>query len=139
MKVNFSEIECAFMFVSMAQPYEHMAYLSKESGKIFYYSMYGDYPEELPDDIDDPKYIAIPHKKELGLGKNLALEFAYKFIGKKAKLVESFFRRKGAYARFKNLLEQLGELEHWYQYEEEVERKYLIKWCEENEIPLSYD
>jgi len=80
MEINFSEIEDAFMFVSMGQPYEHMAYLSKESGEIYYHSEYGDNPEELPEDIDDPIYTAIPHKKDLGLGKNLALEFAYKFI-----------------------------------------------------------
>ena len=32
--------------------------------------MYGG-DEELPDDIEDEKYIAIPHKKELDLGKPL--------------------------------------------------------------------
>jgi len=138
MRINFNEIEDAFMFVGMGQPYEHMAYLSKESGKIYYHSEYGDNPEELPDDIDDPIYVAIPHKKELGLGKNLALEFAYKFIEQKAELVESIFRKKGAYSKFKYLLEQLGELDHWYQYEEEAQRKYLLEWCEENEIPLNY-
>lgn len=139
MGINFNEIEDAFMFVSMGKPYEHMAYLSKDSGKIYYHSEYGDNPEELPDDIDDAIYVAIPHKRELGLGKNLALEFAYKFIKQKAELVGSIFRKKGAYSKFKNLLEQLGELDHWYQYEEETQRKYLIEWCEENEILMSYD
>lgn len=137
MGINFNEIEDAFMFVSMGQPYEYMAYLSKESGKIYYHSEYGDNPEELPDDIDDPIYVAIPHKNELGLGKNLALRFAYKFLSQKAELVEFIFRKKGAYSKFKNLLEQHGELDHWYQYEEEAQRTNLLEWCEENEIPLS--
>ncbi len=139
MGINFNEIEDAFMFVSMGQPYEHMAYLSKESGEIYYHSEYGDNPEELPNDIDDPIYVAIPHKKELGLGKNLALEFAYKFMEQKAELVESIFGKKGAYSKFKNLLDKLGELDHWYQYEAEKQRKYLLEWCEENEIPLNYN
>jgi hypothetical protein len=32
--------------------------------------------EELPDDIDNEKYIAIPDKRELDLGKPLVLDFA---------------------------------------------------------------
>jgi len=139
MEINFSEIEDAFMFVSMGQPYEHMAYLSKESGEIYYHSEYGDNPEELPEDIDDPIYTAIPHKKDLGLGKNLALEFAYKFIVQKAEYVESIFRKKGAYSKFKNLLKQLGMLDKWYTYEENAQRVALLKWCEENEISCNHE
>ena len=134
MAIKFSDIEDAFMFVSMGQPYEHMAYLSKESGKIYYHSEFGDNIDELPDDIDDPTYIEIPHKKELGLGKNLALEFSYKFIPQKAEYIESIFRKKGAYSRFKNLLEKHGILEEWYEFEENAQRIALLKWCEENEI-----
>jgi hypothetical protein len=139
MSIKFSEIEDAFMFVSMGQPYEHLAYLSKKSGKIYYHSEYGDNPEELPDDIDDPVYIEIPHKKELGLGKNLALEFSYKFIEQKAEHVESIFRKKGAYSKFKNLLEQFDLLEKWYAYEEDAQRVALQKWCEENEILCTHE
>ncbi|HHD64833.1 MAG TPA: hypothetical protein ENK96_10845, partial [Desulfobulbaceae bacterium] len=134
MVIQFSEIEDAFMFVSMGQPYENMAYLSKKSGKIYYHSEYGDTPEELPDDIDDPVYIEIPHARELDPGKNLALEFSYKFIEHKAEYVESIFRKKGAYSKFKNLLEQLGKLEKWYVYEELAQRAALLKWCKDNEI-----
>jgi len=124
------------MFVSMGQPYEHMAYLSKKSGKIYYHSEYVDTPEELPDDIDDPVYVKIPHQKELGLGKNLALEFSYKFIAQKAEYVESIFREKGAYSKFKYLLEKLGMLEKWYAFEEAAQRTALLEWCEENGIRL---
>ncbi len=137
MRVNFNEIEDAFMFVNMGQAYEHLAYVSKESGKIYYYSEYGDTLEELPDDIDDPIYVAIPYSNELGLGRNLSLEFTRKFIEQQAEYVESIFRKKGAYSRFKDLLEQVGELDHWYRYEEEAQRTRLLEWCEDNEIPLS--
>ena len=34
----------------------------------------------LPDDIDDEKYIAIPNKKELDLGKPLVLDFTREFL-----------------------------------------------------------
>ena len=137
MRIHFSEIEDAFMFVNMGQAYGNMAYLSRESGKFYFYSEYGDNYEELPDDIDEPTYVAIPDQNELGLGKNLALEFAHRFIEQKVEYVAAIFRKKGAYARFKNLLVQLGELDHWYQYEEEAQRKNLLQWCQENEISLA--
>jgi hypothetical protein len=71
MKIEFDEIENAFLFVSMGPMYGNQAILCRETGKIFYESELGD-SDELPDDIDDPeKYIAIPHKNKLDLGKYL--------------------------------------------------------------------
>lgn len=136
--MNLSNIEDAFMFVSEGQPYEHMAYISKENGEIYYHSEYGDF-DELPEDIDDPKYVAIPHKKELGLGKNLVLKFAHKYLGQNAEKVNLIFRKKGAYSKYKNLLERLGKLDLWYKYEENAQHQSLIDWCEDNEILLDYN
>ena len=80
MAVSFSDIENAFFFVSMDQQFMHMAYLCKETGKIFNISEMGD-SDELPDNIDDPdKYITIPHKNELGLGKALVIEFTSEYL-----------------------------------------------------------
>ena len=55
---------------------ENEAYLDQQSGKIYWHSEFGDNDEELPDDIDDEKYILIPDKIELDLGKPLVLDFA---------------------------------------------------------------
>ncbi|MFW8602451.1 transglutaminase-like domain-containing protein [Desulfobacterota bacterium M19] len=136
MKINYSDIEDAFMFVSSGYPCEHTAYISRYTGVIYYHSEYGDF-DELPEDIDDPQYISIPHKTELNLGKRLVLKFAYKYLGDKADEVESFFRRKGAYAKFKSLLERLGKLELWYKYEESAQRKLLTEWLEDNNIKIA--
>ncbi len=57
--------------------YTNQAYLDKETGKIYWHSDFGDNFEELPEDIDDAKYIEIPHKNELELGKRLVLDFVY--------------------------------------------------------------
>ncbi|MCK5351545.1 hypothetical protein KAJ77_03150, partial [bacterium] len=50
--------------------------------------------------------------------------------------VLGIFRRKGAYGRFKGLLEQKGLLEEWYAFEEEKTRERLLRWCEENGVVL---
>lgn len=38
---------------------------------MYWYSEFDDDEEELPEDIDDEKYIGIPHKTELDLGKRV--------------------------------------------------------------------
>ena len=75
MPVSFSDLQLAFEFVSSGGMGENEAYLDRQSGKIYWHSEFGDNDEELPDDIDDEKYIPIPNKKELDLGKRSGLGF----------------------------------------------------------------
>ena len=136
MAVSFDDIENAFFFVSMDQQFMHNAYLCKETGEIFYTSEIGD-SDELPEDIDDPdKYIAIPHKNELDLGKTLVIEFASEYLPEELDRVYSIFRRKGAYSRYKELLESKGVLEDWYKFENERQKVTLKEWCRENCIEI---
>lgn len=93
--------------------------------------------EEVPDDLDtSDRYIAVPHKNELDLGKNLALRFAAQELSESYEEVESIFQRKGAYGRFKQLLEMKGLLENWYGFEAEATEKALREWCAENGIQI---
>jgi hypothetical protein len=136
MAISFSDIENAFLFVSMDQMFMHNAYLCKETGEIFYTSEMGD-SDELPEDIDDPeKYIAIPHKNELDLGKALVIEFTSEYLPEELDRVYSIFRHKGAYSRYKDLLEKKGTLEDWYKFENERQELALKEWCRENNIEI---
>ena len=119
MAISFDDIENAFLFVSMDQRFMHNAYLCKETSQIFYTSEMGD-SDELPEDIDDPnKYITIPHKNDLELGKALVIEFTSKYLPEELDRVYSIFRSKGAYSRYKDLLERKGFLDKWYKFENE--------------------
>ena len=136
MAISFSNIEDAFFFVSMDQQHMHNAYLCKETGETFYTSEAGD-SDELPEDIDDPdKYIAIPHKNELDLGKTLVIEFTSTYLPEELKKVYSIFRHRGAYSRYKDLLESKGALEDWYKFENERQKVALKEWCQENNIEI---
>lgn len=137
--VKFDDLLEAFDFVSFAQPMEHEAYLCVETGAIYYRSDFADFDEEeaLPDDIDDgQKYIAIPHKNDLDLGKRLALRFADEFLPEAVDDVYDAFRGRGAYGRFKSLLERHGKLQQWYEYEEKSHKEALRQWCEESGIEI---
>ncbi len=136
MAISFEVIVDAFMFVSMEQQYIHNAYLCKETGQTFYTSEIGD-SDELPEDLDEPdKYVAIPHKNELDLGRDLVFQFTAEYLPEELDRVFSMFRKKGAYSRYKDLLERKGSLQKWYQYEEDRQKAALREWCAENDIDI---
>ena len=136
MAISFDEIENAFFFVSMDQKYMHNAYLCKETGQIFYTSEMGD-SDELPKDVDDPdKYITIPHKNDLDLGKALVIEFTSEYLPEALDRVYSIFRSRGAYSRYKDLLDEKGLLDKWHRFEDERQKVALKKWCRENSIEI---
>ena len=136
--VPFDTILEAFEFVSFGPPEEHHAYLCLETGKIYWHSELGDDEEELPEDIDDAeKYVAIPHKNDLDLGKNLAIDFVEEVLPDATRDVERMFSRRGAYANFKNLLERRRLLQRWYEYEAAADEKALREWCADQGIEIT--
>ena len=137
MPVSFSDLQLAFEFVSSGGMGENEAYLDRQSGKIYWHSEFGDNDEELPDDIDDEKYIAIPDKRELNLGKPLVLDFAREFLPDDYDEVCHIFSRRGAYRRYKDLMGRRGTLERWYDFYNNAEEAALREWCAENGIDLS--
>jgi len=113
------------------------AVLCKDTGKILYRSeMAGIDETEDEDDLDWDQCIEIPHKNDLGLGRNLVFEFVEEYLPDDYERVRQMFRRKGAYSNYKTLVEQRGLLEKWYDTENSREERALRKWCKENEIEL---
>lgn len=134
MNIKFSDVLDLFELVNFGSPFNHEGYICKETGKTYFYSEFGDNEEELPDDINDKKYLAIPHKNELNLGNNLAFEFTLDYLPTEYEKVRLIFRRKGAYARYKSLLESVGKIEEWYQFEAKCTEEALQLWCIEQGI-----
>lgn len=137
MPVSFRELQDAFLFLSFGAPGENEAYLDRPLGKLYYHSADGDNEEELPDDIDDEKYIAIPHKNELGLGARLVFAFVRDFLPDDYDEVRRMFSRRGAYGRYKTMLVRRSALDRWCDFSNKAEEAALREWCTENEIELS--
>lgn len=111
------------------------AYVSRASGKVHLVGEGVD--EEPPEDIEDGSvYIAVPQKSELELGRSLALRFAEQHLPASYEIVRQYFGSRGAYSRFKSLLERSGQLEAWHRYEEKAIEEALQKWCEEHGLSL---
>jgi len=138
MKIPYDDISMAFSYVSSGSEYEHSAFLSKETGKIYCHSDFEDNEEEeLPDDLEtSDQYITIPHQNELNLGQRLVWDFVARRLPDHSDEVEGFFCRRGAYARLKELLASKGLLDEWYAFENEREESALREWCADNGIEV---
>jgi hypothetical protein len=135
--VAFDDLQSAYDFVDMGRG-ESQAYLDPRTGRIFYVSDLVDTEDEdIPEDLDTSDiYIPIPDKRELGLGLVVVEAFVDSELPDDWKKVLEIFRRKGAYGRFKQLLQDRGALERWYAFEAAAAAEALRNWCEANEIPL---
>ncbi len=134
---TFNDIHDAFLFVSSDSYGMNSATLCKDTGKIYYRSEMAGIDDAESEDIDWTNSVDIPHKNDLDLGKSLFLEFVDKYLPKDYYHVEQIFRARGAYGRFKRLLEDKGLLQTWYDFENQREEEAPREWCEENEIEFS--
>jgi len=137
LSLDFSEIRNAFEFVSSGSRDENNAYVCKKTGVIYWTSTRLDLEEEVPKDLETSlDYVEVPHKNELKLGQSLALSFIDQTLPDEYNFVASLFRKRGAYRRFKDMLQYQGLLEKWYEFEAQASDDALLAWCEENEIKL---
>jgi hypothetical protein len=137
MVVNFQDILDAVDAISAGQLGENSAWLCRQSGRIYFQFEMNDTPEELPDDIDDSeKYIPIPDKRELGLGRSLVLAFAGEFMPDDFVKVRQIFSRPGAHARFNDLLEHRKMRQRWFEYRDKAEIEAVRAWCADNSIEV---
>lgn len=130
MAVKFSDVLEGYEYTNFDTGGINQAFLDKETGKVYYYTDSGDNFEELPEDLDESdKYIEIPCKNDLDLGRNLVFDFAVQHLPDDANYIQDMFRRKGAYSQFRNFLEHKGAIKKWYDFENEQVEKALREWC----------
>jgi len=138
MPTSFKDILEAFEFVGMSSGLgENLAFLCRRTGKIYWQFSETELNDELPDDVDDEeKYLAIPDKFELDLGKPLALDFAREWLPGDFDEVRYIFGRKGAYRKFRALLIRRKALDRWYEFESKATERALRDWCALNSIAV---
>lgn len=138
--MKFFDVEECYHFVNFDGGGLNSAYISKSTGKTYFYrddSDWGDTFEELPEDIDDDDdFIAVPTQRDLNLGQAMIWEFVSKEIPGLEQKVREIFSRKGAYRRYRDFLEYNGLVDKWHAFENARVKEVLIEWCEENGISL---
>jgi hypothetical protein len=136
--IKYEDLALAFDFVGSGAPMEHRAYVSLDRGTIYWVSEENPLEdEEVPPDLEaSDRYLEIPHKNDLDLGRQLVRRFVEDRLAHRVKHVEDIFRRRGAYGHFKEFLAAEGLLEQWYAFEAEATEQALRAWCRENKIRL---
>lgn len=133
MLIDWNELEGTVEFVSMG----HEAVLCRKTGKFLWHSDLEEDLDAWPDDAaDEEKYLVIPDKKDLDLGKSLVLEFARQCLPGEFDEVRRIFSKRGAYGRFKQLLERKRALERWYEFENKATEKALKEWCKAHGLTI---
>jgi len=136
--INFNELRNAFEFVSSGPSSQQNAYICMDTGVIYWTSTIVDLEEDIPDDLEtSDRYIPVPRKNDLKLGQSLALSFIIEEIPHDYNFVASLFRKRGAYRRFKELLQSEGKLEKWLAFEANASNEALLDWCKENNIDVA--
>jgi len=134
---SFDDIELAYMFVIGGPAFENEAFLDTETGKIYYRSLMGGLDEFDEAGVNCEAMVAIPQKNDLDLGHSLVFEFVASTLPDEYDRVRDIFRHRGAYGRFKDLLDSKGLLKIWHGFENERQSEVLRLWCEDNKIKLS--
>jgi hypothetical protein len=137
MKINYEYILDAFDFVNFGLYGEHTALLDKSTGQIYMHSESSDL-DEIPEAMwESDDTIEIPHKKDLGLGNQLAFDFVLSNSPDDYSYVRDIFCGPGAYGRYKDFLESKGMLQSWYDFESTAQERALREWCKDNGIELT--
>lgn len=132
--IDWSELENTVEFVSMGNE----AVLCRKTGKFLWHSDLDEDLDEWPDDVDDDeKYLVIPDRKDLDLGKALVFDFARQFLPEEYDEIRRIFGKRGAYARFKGLLQRKRALDRWFEFENKATERALRDWCEANGLTIS--
>jgi hypothetical protein len=146
MPTKLDDLQEALSFADVSGIATRHAFVCLKTGKIQWlyddpdeeYEITGIQPEEPPDDLDDPeKYAELPTRKELGLGKPLALEFARQHLAADFDDVRDYFSRKGAYRKFEALLIRRNRRDQWFDFERKAEERALRDWCAANGIEMA--
>ena len=136
-KIPFREIYDAFLFVSLEDYGMNSVILCKDTGEMYYHSEDGVIDEVDDEEFDCDDFLKIPHKNDFGLGRELVYEFADQYLADDVNRVQTIFQSRGAYRRFKDLLEQRKMLQKWYDFKYLREEKALRQWCVDNDILLA--
>ena len=91
---------------------------------------------EEEEDLNWDQCVEVPRKNDLGLGRNLVFEFVTEHLPDDYGRVRQMFMRRGAYSRYKALLERRGLLQKWFDLENSRVEYALRNWCDENGIEL---
>ena len=111
-------------------------FLDLETGEILFLAdelITGLDNEGLEDEIEEnpERYLRLPTKFEIH-EYHIMEEFIWTLKGEKADKLECAIQGRGVFRRFKDMVDRMGALQQWYDFQAEYYRKLAIDWCREH-------
>jgi hypothetical protein len=111
------------------------AFIDGRTGAVLFGG--ADLEVSLPVDVyEDERYVPVPTKKELGLGRGMALTFSEQHAPHLLDSAEHIFATAGAFERFNRLMHEHGLLKDWYAYQEDRLSIAVQEWAEQHGLGL---
>lgn len=91
--------------------------------------------EGLEDEIDEnpERYLRLPTKFEIH-EYHIMEEFIWTLKGERADKLECAIRGRGAFRRFKDMVDRMGISQRWYDFQAEYYRKLATQWCRDHRL-----
>ena len=124
MKVKLDEIIDALEWVNA----DTQAFLNTETGETVMWIEYGDNDID-EEELEDEKYIRLPDQFEIN-EYHMMESFAY---DRDERLV-NVIKGSGAFRRFKDMAEEIGLIDDWYEFRDNCYRERAEEWCESRGI-----
>jgi hypothetical protein len=133
--ISLSDLETALQFLTDLEL--NTAYVSKKTGRIHIVPADLDAGEDVPEDLEtSDEYVELPAPRDFDLGNQLAFRFIEQEIPSEYENVRNIFRHKGAYGRFRHLLESKSLFDRWHRFQEEQTQARLREWGEEHGLQV---
>lgn len=79
-------------------------------------------------------YLPLPEKYDFNEYRVIEKFISTVVVPKQVEMLSHSIRGKGAFRRFRTVLERLGLVEEWYKFKEQKLREFVEFWCQENTI-----
>lgn len=91
--------------------------------------------EGLEDEIDDnpERYLRLPTKYEIH-EYHIMEEFIWSLEGEKAAKLEYTIQGRGAFRRFKDMVNRMGIAQQWYDFQTDYYKRLAKEWCRNHEL-----
>lgn len=134
--ISRDDLHLAVEHVTGGGVYGAEAYIDLQTGAVL---LGGDDMEPpLPRNVRTAKrYLPVPSRKELGLGRDDALAFAEQHAPQMLRLAEAMFNGPGAFQRFKALMHDAGLLPQWHAHQDARLWEALEEWVVEEGLQLA--
>ncbi len=79
-------------------------------------------------------YLPLPEKYDFNEYRIIEKFISSVPVRKQAEMLSQAIHGKGAFRRFKDMLERLGLIDQWFKFREQKLREFVEFWCTENKI-----